>query len=164
VVLVAAVASAVALMSVGAASAQDTVGVRGVGITLFSTTSATMWNLPAFCVDQNNATRDCSLAATGNLKVSSATKRKHDLPSRTVAEGDLVPCGEAHCLKMKSSAKVRAKLKGVTSLPVTITFAVSSPVQEKMTKKVTLRTKNGSRVVFQTSNIGGDDAVPGGRG
>ena len=57
---------------------------------------------------------------------------------------------------------VRTKLKGVKHLAVTIVFAPSSPVAETMKKKVTLHSTATKRVVFQTTNIGGDATVPGG--
>jgi hypothetical protein len=157
-------ACALALAGVGTATAQESIGVRAIGGNIFSVKSSVMSSFPTFCVDQSNARRDCELTATGSIKVSSATKRKYKLPSKTIATGGLVPCGDGECVKMKSTAKVRTKLDGVTSLPVTITLGVSSPVQETMSKKVTLRSRNTANVIFQTSNLGGDDAVPGGRG
>ncbi len=153
------------LGAAGPAAAQETIGARGVGGNVFSVTKPVMWSLPMFCVDQSNAVRrDCTPAATGTLKVSAATKAKYELPSTTVAKGGSVPCGESDCLRMTSTATVRARLKGVTSLPVTITVSLTSPVQEIMRKSVTLRTKNTASVVFQTSNLGGDAGLPGGRG
>jgi hypothetical protein len=161
---VVAAACALTLLGVGTAAAQDTIGVRAIGGNIFSATSSVMSSFPTFCVDLSNAHRDCELAATGSIKVSSATKSKYKLPSKTIATGGLVPCGEGDCVKMKSTKAVRTKLKGVTRLPVTITLSVSSPVQETMSKQVTLRSTNTANVVFQTTNLGGDEAAPGGRG
>jgi hypothetical protein len=161
---VVAAAGALALPAAGTAAAQDTIGVRAIGGNIFSVKTSVMASFPTFCVNQSNARRDCTLAATGRIKVSSATKSKYKLPSTTIAKGGLVPCGDGECVKMKSTATVRTKLKGVKRLPVTITLAVSSPVQETMRKQVTLRSTNTANVIFQTSNLGGDEAVPGGRG
>jgi hypothetical protein len=153
-----------ALSSAGTAGAQDGMGVRVVSNDAFSLTSSTLKSFVVFCVDQSNATRPCSLAATGSVRVSSALKRRYGLPSTTIAKGTLAPCGESECVKMLTTKAVRAKLKGVTRLPVTVRLPITSPVQETLSRPLTLLSRPTRRVVFQTANLGGDDAVPDGRG
>lgn len=153
------------LGSVGTTTAQEAIGVRAVGGDVFSVGSPVMSSFVVSCVTASNDMPDCALAATGSLKVSAATAKRYGLTSATIAKGSGVePCGEAQCLKMRSSKAVRARLKGVTRLPVTIVFSASSPTQESMKKQVSLRTKISKRVIFQTSNVGGEGTVPGGRG
>lgn len=145
-----------------AAVAQEGFGLRAIGGDIFSPSSTTFSSYVVQCLTTDAKVTDCATAATGSVMVDAATRKRYRLPSATVAKGTgVAPCGEANCLKMTSTKAVRARLKGVKALPVTITIAATRPVRETLKTKVTLRLKITDRVIFVTSNVAGGS---GGRG
>lgn len=76
-----------------------------------------------------------TIAATMEVSVSAATKRRYKLPSRVIMKGST---SGAPSWKVRSTAAVSRKLKRAKSLSVTYTLRYTRPVTETVTRKVTL--------------------------
>jgi len=142
--------------------------VRYAGVNVLFPGRPTLISVIPVCVfeGQNSGPADCVNAATATITVSAATKRKLKLRTAILARGDeVVPCGQAECLRLKASKAVRERLKKAKRVAVTFRLQITSPVKETLTKKLTMeitRTDDAERLLLRSS---GDTFVfSGGRG
>ena len=142
--------------------------VRYAGVNVLYPRRSTLITVIPVCVfeGQNSGPADCVNAATATITVSAATKRKLKLRTAILARGDeVVPCGQAECLRLKASKAVRERLKKAKRVAVTFRLQITSPVKETLTKKLTMeitRTDDAERLLLRSS---GDTFVfSGGRG
>jgi hypothetical protein len=166
-----ALVASIAVAQTGPAAAQsDAFAIRAIGITKLDTASTAVNTVAVACVTPGtNSFVDCVPKGSAVLKVGSATKRKLKLASTVIAKGPIIAkpaSGEGEDggrITAEASSAVRKKLKTLKTVQVTYRLTITSPIQEVITKKMTMTTTSSGvkRLLLRSS---GDDVSLGGGG
>jgi hypothetical protein len=164
--------TAIAVAQTGSAAAQsDAYAIRAIGITKLETTRTAVNTLAVACVTPGtNSFVDCVPKGSAVLKVDSATKRKLKLASAVIAKGPIVAKaagGEGEDggrVTAAASSAVRKKLKTLKTVTVTYTLTITGPIQEVITKKLSMTTTSSGVKRLLLRSSGDDVSLAGGRG
>lgn len=134
-----------------AAPAQEAQWVRAVGgLAQLDIKGAAAHRFSIVCSPSDTcAANGPPVDATITMKVSGATKRKHKLPSTTIAKSEPFEVrGEVQGTDVVMTQRMRRKLKSVSQLKITTQFVVRSPIADTTTKVTTFKIGSGGRGRF----------------